>query len=40
MKTGLHQVGKHLYKLCPDCGNLVKMTGFFKGWHLCVEQKR
>ena len=38
MKPGdVITVGNHVYALCPKCGRLVKLTGFFKGIHLCTE---
>lgn len=30
------KVGNHLYQQCADCGRLIKMTGFWKGIHLCA----
>lgn len=29
------RVGKHLYGCCARCGSLVKLTGFWKGIHVC-----
>ncbi len=30
------RLGDHLYQQCPDCRQIIKMTGFWKGWHLCA----
>ena len=32
----VHAVGKHLYANCNLCGKLVRVTGWFKGIHLCL----
>lgn len=29
-------VGKHLYAVCQDCLKVVRLTGFFARWHLCL----
>lgn len=30
------QLGNHLWATCADCGKLVKLTGWFRGLHLCL----
>lgn len=30
------RVGNHLYEMCGMCHHYVKLTGLFKGLHLCV----
>lgn len=30
------QLGNHLWAHCADCGRLVKLTGWLRGWHLCL----
>ena len=27
--------GNHIYQRCPDCGKMVRTTGWFAGWHIC-----
>jgi hypothetical protein len=31
----IFRLGNHLYGVCPDCGRLLKLTGFWKGIHYC-----
>lgn len=37
--TELIRAGKHLYAYCPDCGKLVRQTGFLAGWHICLTEE-
>lgn len=30
------EMGGHVYGLCRDCRKVVKLSGFWKGAHLCV----
>lgn len=32
--------GNHVYQRCAECGSLVRLTGWFGGWHLCAEQPK
>jgi len=36
VRDNMIRAGKHLYAVCKDCGKLVRMTGFFGGWHICA----
>jgi hypothetical protein len=29
---------RHIYGMCFDCHQIVKLTGFWKGIHLCLEE--
>lgn len=36
IKAGVpFKMGNHIYALCPGCGSVIKLSGFFKGVHLC-----
>lgn len=29
-------IGSHRYIICKNCHRIIRVTGPFKGWHLCV----
>jgi len=31
------RIGIKSYALCRDCGKVIKVSGFFGGWHICAE---
>lgn len=33
------RAGKHLYERCGYCGTLVRQTGWFAGWHVCLDDE-
>lgn len=34
--TETMKLGNHLYGMCSACRKWIKLTGFFKGIHVCV----
>lgn len=34
-----YRIGNHLWGRCGDCGRIVKLTGWTRGVHLCVDEE-
>ncbi len=38
LPKGCFVVGNKLKSICSVCGKVVRVDGFFAGWHLCLTE--